>query len=197
MTGARSDRRNRRPSGWTSSRSSAGSLRGRSTTSSPRVSRWSIAFGPVAGPQHPPPLRPPRERQLAPLDDAARPAHEQLVRASVAGGDQVGVEVGQDALERRQPVARGERERGGRAGAPLELEEPAGRRLLEHRDIPVAALEPTGELVEQRAVHLHVGLVALGDPEQARAQGEERLIGWEVAAVVEIPAEDSHWQGTS
>ena len=45
---------------------------------------------------------------------------------------------------------------------------------------------------QQRAVDLRVRGVALGQPEQPRAAGEEGRVGREVATVVEVPAEDSH-----
>ena len=53
----------------------------------------------------------------AAIDDAARAAHEELVRAALARGEQVGVQVRQAALERRQPVARGEHAHAARARA--------------------------------------------------------------------------------
>ena len=79
----------------------------------------------------------------------------------------------------------------------LERAEPERRRLLKQRHVPLVVGEPAGELAAQRAVHLHVRLVALGHAQQARAQREERPVWRKVAPVVEIPAEDSHWQSTS
>ena len=67
-----------------------------------------------------------------------------------------GFEVGQRALQRRQPVARGEHPHAARAGAPAELGEPARRRLLQQRHVPVEAVQHAGELVEQRPVDLRV-----------------------------------------
>ncbi len=269
-TGAWSESRRRRPPGSTSSRSSAGRRRGFSTTSSPRASRWSIAFGPVGSPSpkrsrsstnaaglragrrlrsppktsgsstrpldrvagrphhllggqlrqpggrvqvgeadgallgqldarpvHPPPLGLAGERKAAVLHDPARVAHEHLVRAALPGGDQVRIHVRRQPLRRRQDVARGEHAHAVRGEARAELPEPQRRRLLEQRHVPLVPGQPPGELVEERPVHLHVRLVALGYPKEPGAQREERRVGRVVAAVVEIPAEDSHWRSTS
>lgn len=64
-----------------------------------------------------------------------------------------------------------------------------GWALLQQRHIPIGLGEHRGELGEQLAVDLHVGLVALLDPEQSRAPGEEGRVGREVATVEEVPAD--------
>src|SRR5262249_4285818 len=86
-------------------------------------------------------------------------------------------------------VARGEDEMGiGLAGAGERLCE-AGRALLEQGYVPFGAGQLRRELVEQAAVDLDVGLVALADPQQSRAQGEEPRVGGEVAPVEEVPGD--------
>ena len=253
----------RPPPRSSSSRSRGSRRRGRSITSSPRASRWSIARGPVgspspsrsrsatnasgsragrrlrsppntsgslaahsvrARPPSPPPGSPrptgPRSRAGSPrirglreappaptacagargrrqahsagLDDASRMANENLVGAALAGGEQVGVEIGQPPLQRRQQVARRERQRGARASAPGQRPEPARWRFLEERHVPVPAIEEEGELGQERPVDLCVRGAALGQPQEPRAPCEQRRIRGEVATVVEVPAEDSH-----
>jgi ornithine carbamoyltransferase len=59
--------------------------------------------------------------------------------------------VGDPAADRRSPVARGEDHRSFRVEPPAKWVEPAGRRLLKERDVPLLALEHAHELVEQRA----------------------------------------------
>ena len=114
-------------------------------------------------PQHPAPLRPPGERQLRgarairpgwrtrswfepPSLDAIRSGF-QSASAPCTGGQQL------REVSTRTPLA---------PGAPRELAEPARRRLLEQRDVPLEAVEHARELVQQRAVDLRVSGVALG-----------------------------------
>ncbi|MEA2455121.1 MAG: hypothetical protein QOI45_1383, partial [Thermoleophilaceae bacterium] len=56
-------------------------------------------------PLHPPPLRPDRKREPAVVDDTAGVAHQDVVRPALPGRHQIRVEVGEPALQRRQPVA--------------------------------------------------------------------------------------------
>jgi hypothetical protein len=100
------------------------------------------------GEEHPPPLGIERQRQAPDLPDARRRADQQLVRAALVGGDQVGVEVGDPAPRPRPQVARGERDRTVCSGPLGEPRKPPGRRLLEQRDAPRRSLQPAGELVE-------------------------------------------------
>ena len=65
----------------------------------------------------------------------------------------------------------------------------ARRALLQERDIPLGAREHLGKLACKVAVDLHVRLVSLLDPQQARTPGEEGGVGREVATVEEVPAD--------
>jgi ornithine carbamoyltransferase len=76
----------------------------------------------------------------------------------------------------------------GAAGRRQRLGE-AGWALLQQRHVPLGAKENRGELVNQLAIDLRVGLVALLDSQQPRAPGEERRVGGKVATVEEVPAD--------
>src|SRR6185503_20834015 len=104
--------------------------------------------------------------------------------------DQVGIQVREEALKRRDQVARGEHPPAVRSGAAGKLVEPERWRLLQKRDVPLPLRDPAGELVAERPVHLDVCRVSLGYTQEPRAQREERAVGREVTPVVQIPAED-------
>ena len=146
-----------------------------------------------AGQRHRPALGPALvDREPAPLDDPAERSaapHEGEVGAALAGGDQVRVEAGGRRAQGAEAVARGQHPvRLGAAGLRQRRGE-AGRRLLQQRHVPGGAGEHGGELVEELAVDLDVGRVALGDAEQPRAPGEERGVGREIAPVEEVPGD--------
>jgi ornithine carbamoyltransferase len=144
---------------------------------------------------HRAPLGPARvDRQLAALRDlAGRPLRtdESEVRATLAGGDQVGVEACREGADRAQGVARCEHPvLAGPAGAG----EPRGearRALLKQRHIPLGAGQQRREFGEEVAVDLNVGRVSLGDSQQPRAPGEQRRVRWEIAPVEEVPGDRS------
>ena len=90
-------------------------------------------------------------------------------------------------------VARRAHERGARAGAPGERVEPARRRLLEQRHVPLPAVE------QQRRTRAAAGDSPARAWRRARSRRrsrerrrEQSRVGREVATVVEVPAEDSH-----
>ena len=73
----------------------------------------------------------------------------------------------------------------------------ARRALLQQGDVPLGGGEHLGELGDEIAVDLHVGLVSLLDPQQARAPGEEGRVGREVAPVEEVPADGGEFHRRS
>ena len=75
--------------------------------------------------------------------------------------------------------------------------EPARRRLLEQRDVPVEAVQDARRTRPAVADSPGREPRRARPPEQPRAEREQRRIGWEVASVVEVPAEDTHWRGIS
>ena len=71
--------------------------------------------------------------------------------------------------------------------------EPARRRLLEQRDVPLPAREQLRELAPQRAIDLDVRRVALGAPQQPRAPGVERAVRRVIAPMEEVPREEPQY----
>jgi hypothetical protein len=93
------------------------------------------------------------------------------------------------ALEEEHVVARGEHPVRHGVARACERLRPPRRAFLKQGDVPPGAREQVGELAEQVAVHLHVGVVALGDPEELRAQRVQRLVGRTVATVKQVPVQ--------
>ena len=88
--------------------------------------------------QHAAPLGLERERQAPHRRDAPGRAHQQLVRAALVRGDQVGSHVGDRAPQRRAEVARGRAPTAPCArAAPRQRPQPARRRLLQQRHVPL------------------------------------------------------------
>ena len=116
-------------------------------------------------------------------------ADEGEVGAALVGGDQVRVGEGEGGAQGAKLVAGGEDAMSvGVAGAG-KGGGVARRALLEQDHVPLGAVDQAGELGQQATVDLEVGGVALADPQQPRAPGEEPRVGWEVAPVEEIPGD--------
>ena len=129
---------------------------------------------------------------LAAFGDAAEgsvAAEQDEVGSALVGADQVGVEVGDAGAESGEGVPRGERQVMVAAGGFGESMGPAGRALLKEGDVPVGGEEDPGELGEEAAIYLDVGLVALGGAKQSRAEGVKGGVGRAVAAVEEVPGQ--------
>ena len=97
------------------------------------------------------------------------------------------------ARTRSEPVARGEHDVRGGAGRLRERRVPVRRRLLQQADVPPRAGDQRRELVAQRPVHLHVGLVVLLPPQQQRPPRAQGAVRRRVAAVVEVPRKDGQF----
>ena len=154
-----------------------------------------------AGEGHSSTLRSPLvDRHLPPLGDLAQRAcrsHQGQVRSALSGGDQVGVEARGKGAQRAERVARGERPvpLGVAGGGKCDGE--ARRALLQENHVPLGARQHRRELGGEVAVDLRVSCVALADPQQPRAPGEERGVGREVSPVEEVPADGSEFHRRS
>ncbi len=98
-------------------------------------------------------------------------AEEDEVRATLVGANQVWVEAGEPGAEAGEGVAGGEDEVMVAAGRVGERRGPARRALLEEGDVPLGGEEDAGELGEEVAVDLDVGVVSLGGAKRAWSEG--------------------------
>ncbi len=71
------------------------------------------------------------------------------------------------------------------------------RALLQECHVPLRGGQQLAELIQQVAVDLNVGGVALRHSQQPRAPGEQRRIGREVAPMEEVPGDDGEPHGRS
>ena len=89
-------------------------------------------------------------------------------------------------------VARGQRQRAVRAAARASAPSHRGGASWSSATSQSAAVEHRGELGPQRAVDLHVGGAALGQPQQPRAPGVQRRVGRVVAPVEQVPGDGTY-----
>src|SRR4051794_14552296 len=130
-----------------------------------------------------------REREPQHLFDSPGRPDEQLVGAALVRGDRVGVEPCERCADRGGEVARGESRHPAGPCRLGERSQPPRRRLLQQRYVPFERRDRQRELAGQRPVHLRVRHVHLSCAEEARAQGEKRLVGRMVTPVKEVPSE--------